>query len=188
MLYPTDTVYAIGCDLFSKSAVQQVRHLKRMVDEKPLTFLCASLSEVSQYARVSDPAFRLMRRLVPGPYTFLLPATKLVPRLVQNPKRKTVGVRVPDRPLCQGLLAALGNPIVSTSAYLLPEEDEAANLPAIGTEKAVLFDRYAKLADLIVDDGAAVGAAVSTIVDLTEETPDVLRAGAGWEAVAALLP
>ena len=128
MLYPTDTVYAIGCDLNSKSALERVRRIKRLSNDKPLTFLCPSLSNIAQYARVSDPAYRIMRRLIPGPYTFLLPATKLVPKLVKDPKRKTTGIRVPDQPICLALLQTLGNPIISTSAHL-PYDD--ATHPAI---------------------------------------------------------
>ena len=103
MLYATDTVYAIGCDLQSKAAIQRVRQLKKLSNDKPLTFLCSSLSNIAQYAYVSDPAYRTMRHLVPGPYTFILPATKLVPKLVMNPKRKTTGIRVPDQAVCQAL-------------------------------------------------------------------------------------
>jgi len=95
MLYPTDTVYAIGCDLNSKSAVERVRRIKQLSNDKPLTFLCSSLSNITEYAAVSDQAYRIIKRLIPGPYTFLLPATKLVPRLVMSPKRKTTGIRVP---------------------------------------------------------------------------------------------
>ncbi|NCQ04786.1 MAG: threonylcarbamoyl-AMP synthase, partial [Cyanobacteria bacterium] len=97
MLYPTDTVYAIGCDMNLKSAVEKVRALKRLSNDKPLTFLCSSLSHISEYAVVSDEAYRIMKRLIPGPYTFLLPTTKLVPKLVMSPKRKTTGIRVPDQ-------------------------------------------------------------------------------------------
>ena len=118
MLYPTDTVYAIGCDLNVKSAVERVRRIKQFSNDKPLTFLCPSLSDVGTYARVSDTAYRTMKHLIPGPYTFLLPATKLVPRLVQNPKRKTTGIRVPKHTVSSALLTALGNPIISTSAHL----------------------------------------------------------------------
>ena len=103
MLYPTDTVYAIGCDLSNKSAIQKVRRIKQLSNEKPLTFLCSSLSNIAQYAQVSDRAYRIMKHLIPGPYTFLLPATKLVPKLVMSPKRKTTGIRVPDRLICQEL-------------------------------------------------------------------------------------
>ncbi|ERN42370.1 Sua5/YciO/YrdC/YwlC family protein [Rubidibacter lacunae KORDI 51-2] len=185
MLYPSDTVYAIGCDLNAKSAVTRVRQLKQLANDKPLTFLCESLSDVAQYARVDDSAYRFMKRLIPGPYTFLLPATKLVPRLVLNPKRKTTGLRVPDRVVCRALIAALGNPIVSTSAYLPPEEpEEPSELPAMGTEKAVLFDRLDKHVDLIVDDGTEPGALTSTIIDLTTGEPEIVRQGAGWEEVA----
>src|SRR5512136_1491249 len=94
MLYPTDTVYAIGCDLNAKSAIERVRHIKRLSNDKPLTFLCPSLSNVAHYAVVTDSAYRIMKRLIPGTYTFVLPATKLVPKLVMNPKRKTTGIRV----------------------------------------------------------------------------------------------
>ncbi len=116
MLYPTDTVYAIGCDLNVKSAVERVRQIKQLSNDKPLTFLCPSLSNIAQYALVTDTAYRIMKHLIPGPYTFLLPATKLVPRLVQNPKRKTTGIRVPDHPVCQALLQSLGSPVISDAS------------------------------------------------------------------------
>lgn len=118
MLYPTDTVYAIGCDLLSKDAIERVRQLKQMSNDKPLTFLCPSLSNIAHYAMVTDAAYRIMKSLIPGPYTFILPTTKLVPKLVLNPKRKTTGIRVPDHGVCQALLATLGNPIISSSANL----------------------------------------------------------------------
>ncbi len=183
MLYPTDTVYAIGCNLHVKSAVERVRQLKRMANDKPLTFLCSSLSNISEYALVTDTAYRVMKTLIPGTYTFLLPATKLVPKLVMNPKRKTVGVRVPDRPICQALLASLGNPIISTSAHLPDEEGE---LPTLGLEKQKLFDALEPLVDLIVDDQRDAGIRVSTIIDMTTEELVVTRKGLGWEAVADL--
>lgn len=178
MLYPTDTVYAIGCDLHSKSAVERVRQLKQLANDKPLTFLCSSLSNIAQYAYVSDPAYRIMKRLIPGPYTFLLPATKLVPRLVMSPKRKTTGIRVPDRPVCQSLLETLNNPIISTSAHL---PDEQGQLPTLGIEKAKLFDALDPLVDLIIDDGSPAGTEVSTIIDFTEDEPAIARRGLGWE-------
>ncbi|NEP55830.1 MAG: threonylcarbamoyl-AMP synthase [Symploca sp. SIO2G7] len=179
MLYPTDTVYAIGCDLNVKSAVERVRRLKQLSNDKPLTFLCSSLSDIAQYARVSDTAYRIMKRLIPGPYTFLLPATKLVPRIVMSPKRKTSGIRVPDHPACQALLQALGNPIISTSAHL-PDEDGAT--PTVGLEKARLFDALDGLVDIIVDNGLEPSFEVSTILDLTGLEPVIVRQGLGWEA------
>lgn len=178
MLYPTDTVYAIGCDLNVKSAVERVRQLKRLSNDKPLTFLCSSLSNIAEYAVVSNEAYRLIRKLIPGPYTFLLPATKLVPRLVMSPKRKTTGIRVPDHAICQALLQALGNPIISTSATTLVQ----AQNPRIS--QADLFDQVSKLVDIIIDDQSPVQDQVSTILDMTEAEPIVVRKGLGWQAIA----
>ncbi|MBE9170225.1 threonylcarbamoyl-AMP synthase [Pleurocapsales cyanobacterium LEGE 06147] len=180
MLYPTDTVYAIGCDLNVKSAVERVRKLKQLSNDKPLTFLCSSLSNIAQYAMVSDRAYRIMKHLIPGPYTFLLPATKLVPKLVMSPKRKTTGIRVPDHQVCQELLNALGNPIISTSAHL---SDEGGEFPTIDLEKARLFDVLENSVDIIIDNGIEPGFEVSTILDFTTEEPTVVRQGLGWEEV-----
>lgn len=178
MLYPTDTVYAIGCDMNAKSAVERVRTLKQLSNDKPLTFLCSSLSNISEYALVTDEAYRIMKRLIPGPYTFILPATKLVPKLVMNPKRKTTGIRVPDNGVCQALLEHLNNPIISTSAHLPDEEGE---FPTIGVEKARLFDALEHTVDIIIDTGIDPGVKVSTIIDFTEEEPAIVRQGLGWE-------
>lgn len=180
MLYPTDTVYAIGCDLNVKHAVQRVRQIKHLSNDKPLTFLCSSLSNIAHYAYVSDSAYRLMRSLVPGPYTFLLPATKLVPRLAQEPKRKTTGIRVPDHPVCQALLESLGSPVISTAARL-PEEEQTNESIELGS--AELFDRFDRLVDLIVDNGQETGQQVSTILDLGATPPVIVRKGLGWEAL-----
>jgi tRNA threonylcarbamoyl adenosine modification protein (Sua5/YciO/YrdC/YwlC family) len=186
MLYPTDTVYAIGCDLNSKSAVEKVRKIKQLANDKPLTFLCSSLSDIAKYAQVSDPSYRLMRRLVPGPVTFILPATKLVPKIVQNPKRKTTGIRVPDHAVAQALLDALGNPIISTSATVgVFSEDEY--IPAVSTSTAELFDAFDKLVDLIVDNGQDQSHDVSTVLDLCEDPIKVLRQGQGWDEMEFLL-
>ncbi len=184
MLYPTDTVYAICCDLRSKTGVDRVRQIKRMSNDKPLTFLCQSLSNISEYAVVSDPAYRLMKHLIPGPYTFILPATKLVPKLVQDPKRKTTGIRVPKHPLSQILLEQLGNPIISASAHI---QDEDGYQPTLGVEKARLFDHLDKLVDIIVDDGSESGSDGSTILDMTIDPPEVIREGLGYAEAAAWL-
>lgn len=178
MLYPTDTVYAIGCDLNNKAAVQRVRQLKQLSNDKPLTFLCSSLSNIADYALVSDEAYRIMKRVIPGPYTFLLPATKLVPKLVMSPKRKTTGIRVPNHSICQMILQNLGNPIVSSSAHLPDEEGE---FPTLELEKAKLFDRLDHQVDLIIDNGLEPGFEVSTILDMTSEEPAVIRQGLGWD-------
>ena len=187
MLYPTDTVYAIGCDLNVKSAVERVRRIKQLSNDKPLTFLCPSLSNVATYASVSDTAYRIMKHLIPGPYTFVLPATKLVPRLVQNPKRKTTGIRVPNHTMCLALLDTLGNPIISTSAHLLQDENERSLSVEIESNisRVELFDRLDKVVDVIVDNGSEPGYQVSTILDLTAEEPIITRRGLGWEEAAA---
>ncbi|BAZ41194.1 Sua5/YciO/YrdC/YwlC family protein [Calothrix sp. NIES-4101] len=182
MLYPTDTVYAIGCDLNAKSAIERVRKIKQLANDKPLTFLCSSLSDIATYAYVSDNAYRTMKRLIPGPYTFLLPATKLVPKLVQSPKRKTTGIRVPNHKPCLALLEALGNPIISTSAHLPPDEDDDGEVDTeyeTGITQAELFDRLDDLVDIIVDTGEEPNNEVSTILDLTGDEAVVVRQGIG---------
>jgi tRNA threonylcarbamoyl adenosine modification protein (Sua5/YciO/YrdC/YwlC family) len=193
MLYPTDTVYAIGCDLNSKSAVQRVRQIKQLSNNKPLTFLCSSLSNIAQYAQVSNSNYRMMKSMVPGPYTFILPTTKLVPKLVMDPKRKTTGIRVPDNVVCQALIEALGNPIISTSANLGDHissgdlDDEfsvvvnrrSKSIQACDLPQAELFDRFDKLVDIMIDDGSEPQYKVSTIVDLTGDRPEVIRQGLG---------
>ena len=180
MLYPTDTVYAIGCDLRVKSGVEKVRRIKQISNNKPLTFLCSSLSNIAEYATVSDRAYRIMKHLIPGPYTFLLPATKQVPKLVMSPKRKTTGIRVPEHILCQELLKTLGNPIVSTSAHI-PDED--GEYPTMNLEKAYLFDALENQVDIIIDNQVDPGSNVSTILDFTTDEPEVVRQGLGWQEV-----
>lgn len=180
MLYPTDTVYAIGCDLGVKSAVEKVRRIKQMSNDKPLTFLCSSLSNISQYATVSDRAYRIMKHLIPGPYTFLLPASKQVPKLVMSPKRKTSGIRVPNNILCQELLKNLDNPVISTSAHI---KDEDGEYPTMNVEKAYLFDALENQVDIIIDNNVDPGFKVSTILDFTEKEPQVVRQGLGWQEV-----
>jgi tRNA threonylcarbamoyl adenosine modification protein (Sua5/YciO/YrdC/YwlC family) len=186
MLYPTDTVYAIGCDLNSKSAVERVRKIKQMSNDKPLTFLCPSLSDIAQYARVSDPAYRLMRKLIPGAYTFVLPTTKLVPKLVMHPQRKTTGIRVPDHAISIALMEALGNPIISTSAYALAVEEEFES-PRMAESRFELFDCFDNLVDIAIDSDMEPLGVMSTIVDLTGDDPEIIRRGQGWEAVEEMI-
>lgn len=186
MLYPTDTVYAIGCDLNSKSAVERVRRIKQMSNDKPLTFMCPSLSDIAQYAKVSDSAYRLMRKLVPGSYTFVLPTTKLVPKLVMHPQRKTTGIRVPNHVISVALMEALGNPIISTSAYALALEEEFESAH-VADSRFELFDCYEDLVDIIIDADSEPSGQMSTVIDLTGDAPEVVRQGLGWSAAEALL-
>jgi tRNA threonylcarbamoyl adenosine modification protein (Sua5/YciO/YrdC/YwlC family) len=179
ILYPTDTVYAIGCDLNHKGTVQRVRQLKQLANDKPLTFLCSSLSNITDYALVGDPAYRILKRLIPGPYTFLLPATKQVPRLVMDPKRRTTGIRVPDHAICLALIEALGHPVISTSALSVAGAETELET---WLSKAELFDRLEDQVDVIIDDGLELTYQVSSIVDLTGPDPILVRQGLGWEA------
>ncbi|ASC72039.1 Threonylcarbamoyl-AMP synthase [Halomicronema hongdechloris C2206] len=182
VLYPTDTVYAIGCSLTVKAAIQRVRQLKQLANDKPLTFLCSSLSNIADYAFVSDTAYRIIRHLIPGPYTFLLPATKQVPKLVMSPKRRTTGIRVPNSTICHALLESLQTPIISTSALSLMPLDHGSERPTFS--KASLFDHLEKQVDLIVDNGQELTYQVSSILDLTEAEPTLVRQGLGWEEVS----
>ncbi len=180
-LYPTDTVYAIGCDLNHKGAVQRVRQIKQLANEKPLTFLCASLSNIADYAVVSDSAYRLIRRLIPGPFTFLLPATRQVPRLVMSPKRRTTGIRVPDHAICLSLVETLQNPVISTSALTLLPASDSKRSGDKPVDKMVMFDSLEKLVDIIVDDEQPLSYEVSTILDMEGDQPLVVRQGLNCE-------
>ncbi len=180
ILFPTDTVYAIGCDLTEKAAIDRVRQLKQASNDKPLTFMCSSLSNISEYAWVSDPAYKTIRHLIPGTYTFILPATKQVPKLVMSPKRKTTGIRVPNSPICLALIETVGNPIISTSALSLLDRD-ASPVPS----KAELFDAVGAQVDIIVDDDCDLGYGLSTIINLAKvDAPMIERKGLGWEHAA----
>ncbi len=184
-LYPTDTSYAIGCDLQSKSAIDRVRQIKQFANNKPLTFLCSSLSDIATYAVVRDEAYRLMKHFVPGPYTFILPATKLVPKIIQDPKRKSTGIRVPDHVVCQAILKELQNPLISTSAHINEKNGDDNLFEEL--DKAKLFDSFDKLVDILIDDGSAATTRVSTVVDVSEHSPNVLRQGMGWTEISSWL-
>ena len=168
--YPTGTVIGFGCDLFNKKAVDKVYQIKGAKKNKPFSFLCADLSDISKYAIVPDSAYRLMRRLVPGPFTFILEATKEVPNLLMT-KRKTVGIRVPEHPVPRAIITELGRPIITTSAKRDGEE-WIINDPAE-------IDKQFKQLDLVIDAGMG-GIHPSTILAFDEDGAiEVLREGAG---------
>lgn len=169
IVYPTDTIYGIGCDIYDKSAIQRIYRLKGLDKHKPLSFICADLSNLSEYAHVSNFAYKAMRHLLPGPYTFVLPATKKVPRLMLA-KRRTVGIRVPDNEICLALLRELGRPIISTS--VTSGDDEILNNPQQIEEK------FGGAIDLILD-GGSLFPEPSSVIDLSGEEPVVLREGKG---------
>jgi tRNA threonylcarbamoyl adenosine modification protein (Sua5/YciO/YrdC/YwlC family) len=167
--YPTDTYYGIGCDLLSKKAIDRLYGVKNRDRRKPLAFLCPDLSDVARYAKVSNFAYRTMKQLTPGPFTFVLEATKLVPDMMQS-KQKQVGIRVPQAPLMLAIAAKLGRPIVTTSAT---DMDGAALIDAKAI-KEVLGNRL----DLILDGGVQMAEA-STVVSLLDDQIEVLRQGKG---------
>ena len=169
IIYPTDTIYGLGCDIFNRDAVKRVYHIKGKNYKSPLSFICPDLKEISRYAYVSNMAYRIMRKALPGPYTFVLPATNLVPKLLLS-NRKTVGIRVPDHPICLELLKQFGGPIVSTS--VVGENGELLNDPD------EIERQYKHRVDLMLDAGI-LGLTPSTVVDLTSEKPVILREGKG---------
>lgn len=167
LAYPTDTVFGLGCALDQKKSIDRLARMKAMRDHTPLAFLCPNLSDIARYAVVDNQAYRILKRATPGPFTFILPATRDVPKRLM-PKRKEVGIRVPDHPVPQALLAELGLPIVTTSA----KKGERLCLHA--DDVAELFPQV----DLILDAGDG-GRDPSTVVDLTGAEPQVIREGQG---------
>jgi tRNA threonylcarbamoyl adenosine modification protein (Sua5/YciO/YrdC/YwlC family) len=178
MLYPTDTVYAIGCEITSKAGQERIRTLRDIPCDKPLTFVASSLANIAEYAHISDSSYHILRRLIPGPYTFLLPASKLVPKLVCNPRRKTTGIRVPDNAICQALIQELQAPLISMSAYL-PRQEEPTHLEE-------LFEQFDAHVDIIIDDESEYRSPhdpwnLSSMIDLTGELPAITREGLGLD-------
>jgi tRNA threonylcarbamoyl adenosine modification protein (Sua5/YciO/YrdC/YwlC family) len=169
--YPTDSSYAFGCHLGDKNAMERIRRIRRTDKHHNFTLVCRDLSEISLYARVDNWAYRLLKSLTPGPYTFILPATREVPKRLQHPKRRTIGIRVPNHPVVAAMLGALGEPIMS-STLLLPGDD----LPM--TDAIEIEERIGNDIDVIVDAGT-VGIEPTSVLDLTSGTVQVLRRGRG---------
>lgn len=167
--YPTDTVYGIGCDILNKSAIEKIYQIKKMPSSKPLSFICSDIKEISQYAQVSNSAYKIIKQLIPGPYTFILNATKIVPKIMLT-KRRTAGVRVADNKICMALIRELGNPIISTSASIRKDE--------ILSEPFEIYETFGNRLDLVIDGGPILSE-LSTIIDLTGEEPEILRHGKG---------
>jgi tRNA threonylcarbamoyl adenosine modification protein (Sua5/YciO/YrdC/YwlC family) len=167
--YPTDTIYGIGCDLFNPEAIRRIHRLKRLEGKKLLSFICSDLKDISRYAYVSNYAYKMMKRCLPGAYTFVLKATKLVPKIAMT-KQKTVGIRIPDNKICLSLVRELGHPIISTSVYK-PDE-------GLYNDPAGIEERFGKQLDLVIDGGVIV-AEHSSMIDLTGDSPKVIRKGKG---------
>lgn len=169
--YPTDASYALGCGLGDKEAQQRIRAIRGVDEDHPLTLVCRDLAEISVYAKVDNRQFRLLKANTPGCYTFILEATREVPKRLQHPKRKTIGLRVPDHPILQALLAELGGPLLSTTLQL-PGDDQPLNDPYD------IRDLLERQVDLVVDGGYG-DVETTTIIDLSGETPMLLRRGKG---------
>ena len=182
LVYPTDSGYAIGCLVGDKNAMERICRIRKIEKDHNFTLVCRDLSELSFYARVDNGAFRLMKNNTPGAYTFILRATKEVPKRLQNPKRKTIGLRVPNNPITLALLEALGEPLMSGS-LIMPGKTEAEYDPQRGSminsiHSQQIREQLEKLVDLIVD-GGILDPKPTTVIELYDDTPVIARVGAG---------
>ena len=167
--YPTDTTYGLGCSIFNKKGLERIYQLKQRDKRKPFSFICADLSEVSRYARLTNHAFKIMKRYLPGPYTFVLEASREVPDLLLT-KQKTVGIRIPDNTICLSIVQGLGAPLVTTSANLSGEDPVGDPLE--------INRQFGHALDLVVD-GGLLTTDVSSVISLIDNQPELLREGAG---------
>ena len=171
VVYPTDSAYALGCHIGDKQALDRIRRIRKLDDRHNFTLVCRDLSEIASYAKVDNTVYRLLRACTPGPYTFILKATSEVPRRLLHPKRKTVGLRVPSNPIAEALLADLSEPLMSVT--LIMPGDEYPLIDPYDIRQILEHD-----VDLVIDGGYC-GMEASTVVDLADEVPLVLRAGKG---------
>ena len=169
IIYPTDTVYGLGCDLSNKKGIEKIYELKRRNKKQPLSFICSDLKHISQYAKVTDYAYKTMRRLLPGSYTFILEASRLVPKIIL-PKRPTTGIRVPDNNICLALVRELGQPIISTSVKTAEGEDMG--------NPYIIEEYWGKLVDLIIDGGNIIPEP-SSVISLVDDNIEIIRIGKG---------
>lgn len=169
IVYPTDTYYGIGCDIMNKKAIEKIYMLKQRDKNKPFSFVCSGLKNISRYAKVSNYAYKTMKRLLPGPYTFILEGSKLVPKMMLT-KRRTAGIRVPDNPICLALVEELKNPIITTSATM-PDG-------TILHDASLIHDYFRNQIDIVID-GSIVAGQPSSVISLIHDTPDVIRKGLG---------
>jgi tRNA threonylcarbamoyl adenosine modification protein (Sua5/YciO/YrdC/YwlC family) len=169
--YPTDSAYAIGCHIGDKNALTRIRQLRKLEDDKNFTLVCEDLSALGTYARVSNSAYRMIRSATPGPYTFIFPATKEVPRRLVHPKRKTIGVRVPDNAICTALLRELGEPLMSATLIMPGEQDPLSDAYEIR-------ERLEHQLDLVIDGGYC-GPEPTTVISFEQDVPSIVRAGRG---------
>ncbi|GEP91472.1 tRNA threonylcarbamoyl adenosine modification protein, Sua5/YciO/YrdC/YwlC family [Chitinophaga terrae (ex Kim and Jung 2007)] len=178
IIYPTDTVYGLGCDITQPKAIERIARIKHIDPKKAnFSFICYDLSHLSDYAKsVDTPVFRMLKKALPGPYTFILPASRQVPRLLKT-KKDTVGIRVPNNNICRTIVKELGNPIMSTT---LPIEHYVEEY----TDPEIIYEKFGKQVDIVVDGGPG-GMAFSTVIDCTGPVPELVREGIGsFEAIS----
>lgn len=179
IIYPTDTIYGIGCDIYHPAAIERICRIKNILPKNAnFSFICRDLSHLSDYARnIGTPTFRLLKKALPGPYTFILEATKEVPKLLKT-KKDTVGIRVPDHNICQAIVEQLGHPLMSAS---LPMDEDVEYF----TDPEMIHDIFEKQVDIVIDSGIG-NMLASTVIDCTGGEPELIREGAGdWEDLIA---
>jgi len=169
VVYPTDTYYGIGCDIMNKKAIERIYQLKQRNKNKPFSFICSGLKNISLYAKVSNYTYKTMKRLLPGPYTFILEGSKLVPKIMLT-HRRTAGIRVPDNPICLALVEELGNPVITTSATM-PDG-------TIFHDASLIHDYFGNRIDAVVG-GSIVPGRPSSVIMLIDDIPEVIRKGLG---------
>jgi len=190
MLYPTDTGFTLGCELGNKSAIlgnksaiEKLRKIRKISDKKSLTFLCHNLSNISEYAQVSNLTYRTIKKLIPGPFTFILPASKQVPKLAQNPTRKTAGIRVPNSVIAQSLLTAIENPIISISAKIETENE----YDFLYLDPDEIIDKFINLVDVVVCTDEYSFTGESTVIDMVSDHFKLIRKGADFDIVSQFI-
>jgi len=171
VVYPTDSGYAFGCQLGNKAAMDKIRRIRQLDDDHNFTLVCRDLSEISLYSHINNAVFRMIKTYTPGPYTFILPATKEVPRRLQHAKRKSIGLRIPDNSIALALLEELNEPLMS-STLILPDEE----LPMTDAED--IIEQIGKQVDLVIDGGFC-GSEPTTVIEIIDDMPEVVRVGMG---------
>lgn len=172
VIYPTDTVYGLGCDINNVSALKRIAHIKgiKKLEKANLSFMCKDMSKLSEYVDINNANFKILKQNLPGPFTFIMPGSNSLPNVFK--KKKTVGIRIPDNSICQALVEELGNPIITTS---IKDEDEIIEYT---TDPELIFEKWGKIVDVVIDGGYG-GNIASTVVDLTGDQPEVIREGKG---------
>jgi len=178
ILYPTDTGFALGCQLSNKVAIKRIRQMRNLSEKHEMTFICSNLSNISEYAKVNNKAYKFLKSLIPGTFTFILPASKMVPKYAQSPSKRTIGIRLPESMLAKELIHLLGEPIISISAKIEGEEyyyDEE------------IIETYRNMVDIVIISDSYHFNGESTIIDMTNDDYQILRIGSGIEEVEEAL-